>query len=58
MNKHEVCHYCGSLVDVYDPYSECFPESNIYYCDDNCYRREEKRDTPEDIKRFNENYKD
>lgn len=58
MNRHEICHYCGSIVDTHDLYSECFPKSNIYYCDDNCYRKEEKRDTPEGIKRFNESYKE
>lgn len=58
MNGYEICHYCGSIVDTYDSHSECFPESNIYYCDDNCYRKEEKRDVPEDIKSFDENYKE
>lgn len=54
MERYKVCHYCGSLVDTQDEYSECFPGSNVYYCDDNCYRKEEKKETPKDIEKLNE----
>ena len=58
MYRYKVCNYCESLVDMQDENSLYFPESNLCYCDDNCYRKEEKREAPEDIKRFNENYKE
>lgn len=58
MDRYKICNYCGSLVDILDEYSEYFPESGLCYCDDNCYRKEEKKEAPEYIKRFNENYKE
>lgn len=58
MYRYKVCNYCGSLVDMQDEYSLYFSESNLCYCDDNCYQKEEKREEPEYIKQFNENYKE
>lgn len=58
MERYKICHYCMGLVDLLDEYSVCFEDSNLYYCDDLCYNKEDYKNTPNEIIEFDRKYKE